>query len=144
MKDDVAAIDELGEQRLVFDRVDEILEPGPALEVGDVVDRSGREVVEDQDLVPLRQQRIRQMRSDESGSACNERAQIVRSFQSGTGAPVPFPSNAWMAAATSSTCSTPSAGCSGNETTSSHARVATGQSAGPAAATAGCRETGTG
>ena len=59
VKDDVAAIDELGEQRLVVDRVDEVLEPGASLQVRDVVDRSGRQVVEDQDLVALRRAALR-------------------------------------------------------------------------------------
>jgi hypothetical protein len=46
----VAAVDQLGEQRLVLDRVDRVVEPVVALEVGDVLDRPGREVVEDDDL----------------------------------------------------------------------------------------------
>ena len=40
MKDDVAAIDELGQQRLVVDRVDEVLEAGAPLEVRDVLHRA--------------------------------------------------------------------------------------------------------
>ena len=74
MKDHVAAIDEFGEERLVVDRVDEVLEAGAALEVGDVVDRSGRQVVENQDLVPLLEQRIRQMGSDEPRAAGDQRS----------------------------------------------------------------------
>ena len=48
---DVGAIDELGRQRLVHDRVDHVLEAGTALEVGDVVHRAGRQVVDHHDLM---------------------------------------------------------------------------------------------
>ena len=55
MKDDIAAVDELGQQRLVLDRVDEVLESRPALQVGDVADGARREIVEDEDFMsPLR------------------------------------------------------------------------------------------
>ena len=53
MKHDVAAIDQLGEQRLVVDRVDEVLESGAPFQVRDVVDRAGRQVVEDQHLMAV-------------------------------------------------------------------------------------------
>ena len=59
MEDHVAAIDQLREQRLVGDRVDEVLEAGPPFEMRDVVDRSGRQVVEDQHLVALRRAALR-------------------------------------------------------------------------------------
>ena len=49
----VGAVDELGREPLVHDRVDRVLEPGSALEVGDVVHGAGREVVDDRDAVSL-------------------------------------------------------------------------------------------
>ena len=39
VEDDVAAVDELGQQRLVRDRVDGVVEPRLVLQVRDVVDR---------------------------------------------------------------------------------------------------------
>src|SRR5579885_1678439 len=133
MKDDVAAVDQLGEQRLVVDRVDEVLESRPPLQVRDVVDRSGRQVVEDQHVVSAREQSLRQMRTDEAGAAGDQRTHAV----------CPFLNDA-IADATSSTSPSPSAGESGNDSTWSHARSACGHWAGAAAASAGCRGIGTG
>ena len=65
MEDDVAAIDQLGQQRLVRDGVDGVVELGVRLEVRDVVDRAGGQVVEDEDLVAAIEQRFGQMRPDE-------------------------------------------------------------------------------
>ena len=73
MKHHIAPVDELGEERLVVDRLDEVLEPGAALEVHDVVDGAGRQVVDDDDLVAVLEQGFGQMRSDEAGSAGYER-----------------------------------------------------------------------
>src|ERR1700716_3847144 len=73
MEHDAAAVDELGEQPFVVDRVDEVLEPGPALEMPDVVYRSGRQVVENQDVVSLLEQRLGEMGADEPGSAGYQR-----------------------------------------------------------------------
>ena len=61
MEHHVAAIDELGEQRLVIDRVDEVFESRPSLEVGDVVDGAGGEIVEDQHLAAAIEQRLAKM-----------------------------------------------------------------------------------
>jgi hypothetical protein len=69
MEHDIAAIDELGEQRFVLHRVDEVLEAVAALEMGDVVERSGREVVEDEDMMSLIEKRVGKMGTDEAGSA---------------------------------------------------------------------------
>ena len=74
MKHDVAAIDQLREQRLVVHGVDEILEARPALQMADVVDRSGGQVVEDQHVVSLLEQRFGEMGSDEAGPACDQRS----------------------------------------------------------------------
>ena len=72
VKDDVTAIDELGQEGLVAHRVDEVLEAAAALQFGDVVHRAGRQVVEDQHVVSSIQQRFREVRADESRSACNQ------------------------------------------------------------------------
>ena len=70
MEDDVVAIDQLGEQRLVDDRVDRVVElRRSALRCVDVVDRAGGEVVEDVDLMAAVEQRFRQMRADEARAA---------------------------------------------------------------------------
>jgi hypothetical protein len=73
VKHDVAPVDELGEERLVFDRVHEVLEARAALEVRDVVDRAGGQVVEDEDRVPLREQRFGQVGPDEPRAAGDQR-----------------------------------------------------------------------
>ena len=52
VKDDIASIDPLGEQRLVVDRVDDIGETGRALEMREVLDRAGRQIVDDPDFMP--------------------------------------------------------------------------------------------
>ena len=131
----VASVDELGQQRFVVDRVDEVFEPGPAFEMGDVVDRSGREIIQDQHLAALIEQRFRQMRPDEPGAAGYQRTHAVRPVAG---------RNARSAAATSFTSSLLMAGLSGSEITSSQARAAAGQSAGDAVRKAGCCGTGTG
>ena len=78
MEHDVAPVDHLGEQRLVRHRVDDVREPRARLEVRDVVDRAGREVVDDGHLVAEVEQPFRQMRPDESGAARDERLHAER------------------------------------------------------------------
>ncbi len=136
MEHDVAAVDELGEQPLVVDRVDEVLEPRPAFEMRDVVDRAGRQVVENQDVVALLQQHFGKMGADEPGSAGYQCTHAAQSFRQ--------ESKAFTASAIASTSSPCIAGWSGSESISWHARDATGQSAGCAAARAGCCGIGTG
>src|SRR5262249_6471475 len=104
MKDDVAAVDELRQERLVVHRVDEGLEPGASLEVRDVVDRTGREGVENEDLVAVVQQRLGQMGADEPGAPRDQ-------------CPHADVSVARIAAATRSSCSFWRAGYSGSDTT---------------------------
>ena len=53
MKDHIAAVYQLGQQRLVVDRVDEVLETPAPFDVRDVVDRAGGQIVENQHLVAL-------------------------------------------------------------------------------------------
>ena len=66
---DVCAVDELGQHRLVGHAVDHVAEPRTILEVFDVLHRAGGQVVEHRHLVSGAQQRVGQMRSDESGTA---------------------------------------------------------------------------
>src|SRR5262245_65108619 len=110
MKDHVAAIDELGEQPLVVDGVDEVLEAVPSLEMRDVVDRSGRQVVEDQDVVALCEQGGGGMGADEPGSASNQGTHATQSFRQ--------ESKAFTASAIASTSSSCIAGRSGSESIS--------------------------
>ena len=56
MKDDVVAIDQLGQQRLVGERVDHVREFGMRFEVTDIPNGAGRQVVDDIDFVPLIEQ----------------------------------------------------------------------------------------
>ena len=99
VKHDVAPIDQLRQERLVVHRIDEVLEAGPSFQVSDVVDRPGRQVVEDEHVVTLRQHRFRKMRADEAGPSRNQRAHSYCPFV-----------NADTAAATSSTSASSSAG----------------------------------
>jgi hypothetical protein len=69
VEDNVTPVDEFGQERLVFDRIDEIFESRPPLEVGDVLHRTGREVIEHEHVMPVFEQGLRQMRADEAGSA---------------------------------------------------------------------------
>ncbi len=50
-------------------RVDRVVEVRMRLEMGDVVDRAGRQVVEDEDLVAALEQRLGQVGADEAGAA---------------------------------------------------------------------------
>ncbi len=86
MEHHVAAIDQLRQQRLVGHRVDEVFEPGPPFQMGDVVDRSGGQVVQDLHLVALIEQRFGEMGPDESGPASDQRSHSV-SFPSGNDGP---------------------------------------------------------
>ena len=60
----------------LIDAVDGVVEAGAVLEVRDVVDRPGREVVEHVDLVPVVEQSIRQMGADEPGAAGDEHSHV--------------------------------------------------------------------
>ena len=71
VKHDVAAFDQFGQQRLVVDRVDEVLEAFPTFQKGDVVDRPRRQVVEHENVVALREQGLAKMGSDKAGAAGN-------------------------------------------------------------------------
>src|SRR5207302_511765 len=68
----VAAVDELGHQVMVGAGVDGVVEAIVGLEVPDVVDTSGRQIVDDVDLVTAAQKLLRQVRANESGAAGDE------------------------------------------------------------------------
>jgi hypothetical protein len=53
----------------VQDGVDDEMEPVTVAEVLDVLERAGREVVEDPHLVSLVEEELREVRSDEAGAA---------------------------------------------------------------------------
>ncbi len=69
MEHDIGAVDELGRERLVHDRVDHVVETRPPLEVGDVVHRPRGQIVDDHDVMASGEQGVGQMGSDESGAA---------------------------------------------------------------------------
>jgi hypothetical protein len=54
--DDVGLVDELSDDRRARARLDRVAEPRAGLEVAHVVDRAGREVVENVDTVVAREQ----------------------------------------------------------------------------------------
>ena len=70
--DDVAPIDQLREHGFVGDRVDRVMETRIALQVDDVLHRSGRQVVEDEDFVAAFEERFRKMASDEARATCDQ------------------------------------------------------------------------
>src|SRR5262249_43493702 len=117
MKDDLALIDELRQQRLVRDRVDDIREPLVGLEMGDVVDRAGRQVVDDGNIMPVLQQAFRQMRADEARASCDQ------SFHAGC---VPFRKTPTSSAIVIASVSA-SRGWSGSDSSVRDAAAATGQ-----------------
>ena len=67
--DDVALVDELVDDRPVQHRVDDEVEVRAVAEMLDVVERSGREVVEHPDLVAFVEQQLGEVRADEAGAA---------------------------------------------------------------------------
>ena len=69
-----APVDMLGEHRLLRDGFDRVVERRPRPQVLYVADQAGREVVEDEDLVPGIKQRFRQKGPDEARSAGDQDA----------------------------------------------------------------------
>src|SRR5688572_30229364 len=116
MKDHVAAVDHLGEQRFVGHRVDDIRKRWIAFEVRDVVDGAGRQVVEDEHFMTARKQLLGEMRSNEPGTAGDERDHATTSRVS----------TARTADTTRSTARSERPGCSGSDSSSRAAREATG------------------
>ena len=77
MEHHVAAVDHFGEQRLARDRIDDVREPLFAFQVDDVLDRTGRQVVEHEHVVSQLEQPFCEMGTDESGAAGNQRLHRV-------------------------------------------------------------------
>src|SRR5207244_7122791 len=77
MKDHVAGIDQLGEHRLVLDRVDRVVKARVLLQMPDVFNAPGREIVDDEDVVAGREVRVGKVRTDETGTAGNENFQCL-------------------------------------------------------------------
>src|SRR3954447_14886082 len=63
---DVAEIDQLGEYRFVRDRIDGVVKSRVALEVDHVLERSRRQVIEDEHFVAALEERFGEMTSDEA------------------------------------------------------------------------------
>ena len=69
VEDDVALVDQLGHDGLVVYAVDGVVEARVRLEVRDVFDAAGREVVEDVDLVAALEVGVGEVRADEARPA---------------------------------------------------------------------------
>jgi hypothetical protein len=80
MKDHVTLIDELRGHRVVVNGVDRVVKTRLAFEVLDVFDRSGGKIVDDVDFVAALNVSVSQMRSDETGAACDEYSQPLCSL----------------------------------------------------------------
>ncbi len=127
MKDDVAAVDHLGEQRFVGHRVDGVREARCLFEMADVVDGTGGQVVEHRHLVSVAQQSFGEVGSDEPGASGNQ------SFHAGR---CPF-AKAATVSATRTMSSSESRGDSGSDNSWPAAETATGHSCETNAANAG-------
>jgi hypothetical protein len=75
VEDHVAPVNQLGEERLVVDAVDGVVEARVLLQVRDVLYRAGREIVDDRDLVAALQISVRQVRPDEARAARDQNSQ---------------------------------------------------------------------
>jgi hypothetical protein len=64
VKDDVVVVDELGDDRLVRHGVDDVVELLLGLEMADVVDRPGGQVVDDRAFGARREPGLRQLGPD--------------------------------------------------------------------------------
>jgi hypothetical protein len=76
----VTLVDQLGSYRLIVDGVDGVMESRIILQVSDVFDGSGRQVVDHQNFVTSLQICIGKMRTNEAGTASYEYTQVLRSF----------------------------------------------------------------
>ncbi len=77
MDNDVGAVDQLRQDRRVADGIDGVLEPSICLEMLDVVDAAGREIVDDSDLVAAFQISLGQVRSDKPSSPRDQQTQTL-------------------------------------------------------------------
>ena len=80
MENHVVAVDQLREQRLVREGIDHVLEFRVDLQMADVADGPGRQVVDDVDLVARIQQCLGQVRPDKARASCNQRSHDASSF----------------------------------------------------------------
>src|SRR3954471_14597676 len=91
---DVAEIDELCQHRFVRDRIDGVVKPRVALEVDHVLERSRRQVIEDEYFVAALEERFGKMTSDEArttGDQHTHQNQSLRCKSAGAAA-----GRAWM------------------------------------------------
>ena len=72
MEDNIHLGRHVGDDPLVEDRIDDVVEIGIALEMSDVFETAGRQVVNDRDLVAPLEERFDEMRTDETGTAGDE------------------------------------------------------------------------
>jgi hypothetical protein len=75
MKNDVTLIHELRCDGLVVNRINRVMKPWILFEVTDVFNRSGRQIVDYEDLVAALQIRVGKVRSNEAGAAGYEYTQ---------------------------------------------------------------------
>ena len=73
VEDDVALVDELVDDVVRQDRVDDQVEVRALLEMGHVLRRAGRQVVEREDLPAVGQEQLAQVRADEAGTTRDQR-----------------------------------------------------------------------
>jgi len=78
MEDHVRAVHQLQHQRAVHHAVERVGEVQVALEVADVLDAAGREIVDHLHRPPPLQEGFRRVRSDEAGSATDQRSRHIR------------------------------------------------------------------
>ena len=71
--DDVALVHDLADDCWGKDRIDDEVELGTTAQVGDVVERSSREVIQDENLPSVRQELLGEMGADEPGTSGDER-----------------------------------------------------------------------
>ena len=76
MKNHVALIDQFGSEGMIVNSVDRVMETRMTLEVLDVFDRAGGQIVDDVDFVATLNVSVAQMRSDKAGATCDEYSQI--------------------------------------------------------------------
>jgi hypothetical protein len=71
MYDDVGIIDELGKQLAVLHAVEEILQAFGRLEMPDILDAAGGQIVKQDYVVAATEEAFRQMGANETGAAGN-------------------------------------------------------------------------
>jgi hypothetical protein len=77
VEDDVRVCHEGLEQRAVLYRADVHGEARMLHQAGEVLQPTGRQIIQDRDVVALLNEKLRQMRADEAGSARDDCAKTV-------------------------------------------------------------------